>query len=281
MNMIDAATRAGKISVAGVQAMQFDNRNDFAAQIVPTLLDEQVTGQAARARALLRGWDFQQPADGSGATGRSSAAAAYYNAVWRHLLARLFDELPPGHRPAGGDRWFEVVRRLLAQPDSPWWDAKATPATETEPDILRAAQLDAAGELSHRLGDDPTGWRWGAIHRLTLRNATFGSSGIGPVEWLFNRGPAGVSGGSAIVDATGWDAATGYEVDAVPSMRMVVDLADLDASRWVQLTGNSGHAFDAHYVDQFDLWRTGRNLPMRWDEAGIRGATADTLTLRP
>ena len=31
----------------------------------------------------------------------------------------------------------------------------------------------------------------------------------------------------------------------MPSMRMIVDLANLDASRWIQLTGNSGHAFHA------------------------------------
>ena len=50
-----------------------------------------------------------------------------------------------------------------------------------------------------------------------------------------------------------WDAAAdGYDVTAAPSMRMVVSLADLDASRWVNLTGVSGHAFDPHYADQTD-----------------------------
>ena len=36
--------------------------------------------------------------------------------------------------------------------------------------------------------------------------------------------------------------AEGYEVTAAPSMRMVVSLADLDDSRWINLTGVSGHA---------------------------------------
>ena len=44
-------------------------------------------------------------------------------------------------------------------------------------------------------------------------------------------------------------------------MRMVVALGDLDASRWVNLTGVSGHAFDAHYADQTDLWVDGETLP--------------------
>ena len=57
----------------------------------------------------------------------------------------------------------------------------------------------------------------------------------------------------------------------MPSMRMIVDLANLDESRWIQLTGNSGHAFHANYDDQFELWRTGQNLPMRWDRGHHRG----------
>ncbi len=49
----------------------------------------------------------------------------------------------------------------------------------------------------------------------------------------------------------------GYEVDWVPSMRMIVDLADLDDSRWINLTGASGHAFNPHYDDQAPLWQRG------------------------
>src|SRR5205814_2527458 len=268
----DMITTAGHpLSVADVQRMQFDSRNGMAPTLVPALLTVPLTGRAARAQALLHGWDFQQPA--------GSAAAAYYNAVWAHLLTRTFDELPRAHRPDGGDRWFEVVRALLPQPDSPWWDDRSTPAHESESDILATAMRDASDELGRRLGDDPSGWRWGALHRLTVRNQTFGKSGIGVVEWVFNADPVDAAGGPSIVNATGWNAAVGYEVDWVPSMRMVVDLSDLDASRWVQLTGESGHAFSAHYHDQLDLWRTGQTLPMQWSRRTIAHEAADRLTL--
>ena len=99
------------------------------------------------------------------------------------------------------------------------------------------------------------------------------------VEWVFNADPVDAAGGPSIVNATGWNAAVGYEVDWVPSMRMVVDLSDLDASRWVQLTGESGHAFSAHYHDQLDLWRTGQTLPMQWSRRTIAHEAADRLTL--
>ena len=67
-----------------------------------------------------------------------------------------------------------------------------------------------------------------------------------------HRGPYQLGGGTSIVDATSWDASEGYAVTSTPSMRMVVDLSDFDKSRWVNLTGVSGHAFSANYTDQTD-----------------------------
>jgi penicillin amidase len=276
-DMITSTSKSGKISLDDVQRMQFDNRNGFAPTLVPWLT--QTAPEAAKdAVKLLDGWDYQQPED--------SAAAAYYNAVWRNLLRLLFDELGYGQAddayPAdGGDRWFEVVRGLLDHPESPWWDRAGTDAHETREQILTLAQSDAVQELKKAQGDDPKDWRWGAMHTLTARNATFGESGIGPIEWLFNHEATGVSGGDSIVNATGWTAGEGYEVDAVPSMRMIVDLSNLDNSRWIQLTGNSGHAFDTNYDDQYELWRTGQTVPFRFAKESIDAATEHTLTLRP
>ncbi|HEX6254415.1 MAG TPA: penicillin acylase family protein [Euzebyales bacterium] len=90
-----------------------------------------------------------------------------------------------------------------------------------------------------------------------------------------------VGGGPSIVLATGWTASAGYEVDWVPSMRMVVDLADLDASRWIDLTGVSGHAFSDHYTDQVRRWADGRSLPMRWSAEAVRAGATDRLRLLP
>ncbi|WP_040479821.1 penicillin acylase family protein [Longispora albida] len=264
---------AGKLDVAGMAAIQFDNRNNGAEAVVPYLLDVKMSGKTAESQALLRGWDLQQP--------ENSAPAAFYNATWRALMARTFDELPDGQKASGGERWFEVTRNLLSQPESPWWDDKRTPAVETRDTILGAAMTAADKELRDRLGGEPKKWRWGDLHTITLTNQTFGKSGVGAVEWLFNRGPFGTAGGGGIVNANGWDATEGYGVNAVPSMRMVVDLSNLDNSRWVQLTGNSGHAFHDNYDDQFELWRTGKDLPMRWDSASITREAEETQTLKP
>jgi penicillin amidase len=257
-------------------AMQLDDLNPMAPVLTPYLLDADLPGGYwSSGQRLLARWDFHQDPD--------SAAAAYYNVVWRNLLALTFhDELPEDAWPDGGDRWYAVVSRLLERPDDPWWDDVRTDGVrETRDDVLEQAMRDARDELTGREALDPHEWTWGHLHRLELRDPTLGESGVGAVEWLVNRGPWRVGGGSSTVDATGWDATEGYDVTTAPSMRMVVSLADLDDSRWVNLSGVSGHPFDSHYTDQTDLWAAGETLPWPSSSDAVHDAEEDTLTLEP
>ncbi len=211
-----------------------------------------------------------------------SPGAATYAAVWRHLLAETFDELPDGREAGGNSRFFAVVEHLLDAPADPWWDRVDTPQGETRDDVLAAAMLAAHDELTKVLGDDPEDWRWGDLHTATFEHQSFGRSGIGIIEMLFNRSaPPEVPGGSGIVNATGWLAPDGYEVVALPSMRMVVDLGDLGSSRLMHTTGQSGHPYHRHYDDMVERWTAGESHPMRWDRAQVEADAADTLMLLP
>ncbi len=273
--IVDLLGEGGPVSPAAMSAIQLDTRNGFAPTLVPALLRLDPGSRYYRvAQRLLRRWDFTQPA--------GSAAAAYYNAVWRNLLRLTFaDQLPASTMPDGEDRWFEVVRTLLEQPGSDWWDDVDTPEREGRDDILLAALRDARDELVRRQSRRVDGWSWGRLHTLRLENTTLGRSGNGIAERLLDRGPWQLGGGSSVVDATGWDASQGYEVTWVPSMRMVVSLADLDDSTWVNLTGASGHAFSAHYTDQTELWAAGRTRSWPFSAAAVAKATQDTLRLVP
>ena len=83
-------------------AIQRDTRNGNAEFLVPQLLDVRLDAWDREAQDLLRDWDFSQPAD--------SAAAAYFNAVWKNLLSITFDdELPKVTRPTAvtaGSKWY-------------------------------------------------------------------------------------------------------------------------------------------------------------------------------
>jgi penicillin amidase len=277
----------GKVSPQDMAALQNDTRNGFAPTLVPALLaaplqaSETLTPEqrdfTLEARDLLRSWDYTQPPD--------SAAAAYYNAVWSELLDATFaDALPDAVRPDGGSRWFEVVGALLQDRESPWWDDQRTPTVvENRDQVIVQALVAARLDLTARLGKDPSRWEWGKLHSLQLRNSVFGGDGVpAPVRELFNPGQVRLGGGTSIVDATGWDASEpGFEVDWVPSMRMVVDLSHLDASTWVDLTGISGHPWSPHYGDQLEAWASGEQLPWPFSREAVEAAAEDSLTLRP
>lgn len=270
-DMVESA--GDQISVDDTVQMQLDSANTFAPPIVDAVSALEFDGAEAEAIALLEDWDLDQEID--------SAPAAVFNAVWRHLLLHAFDELPDGVKPGGGERWGHVTADLLDDAESPWWDDPSTEAVETRDDVLRLAVADAVDELTSRLGPDQDEWTWGQLHTLTVTHQSLGTSGIGMVESIFNTDAIGVPGGSGNVNANGWNAQNGYEVNAVPSMRMVVDMADLNQSRWINLTGNSGHAFHRNYADQLPLWQEGETLPMHWADRPLLGSVEATLVLTP
>ncbi|MFJ6103765.1 penicillin acylase family protein [Streptomyces sp. NPDC092359] len=314
-DLIESKTKdGGKISPDDMRTMQTDNRSEIATLLNPLLLKVDISDPYVReAQKLLEGWDYTQEPD--------SAAAAYFNAVWRNVLKLAFGEKlpkelrpegecvnvrpadstgpvdeqnklvrecgqrdPDSAQPDGGDRWYEVVRPLLKQEKNEWWTTpgnRLDAATETRDQLLARAMKDARWELTAKLGKDVSSWSWGRLHQLTLRNQTLGTAGPDVVQRLLNRGPWNLGGGEAAVDATGWNAAGGYEVIWVPSMRMVVNVGDWDKSRWINLTGASGHAFSSHYTDQTDAWARGELYDWAFGKAAVEATTKDTLLLKP
>ncbi len=269
------------LTLEAMSAIQFDSRNGSAAEVVPHLLAMATNRpEVGRAQATLRAW--AEDGDEAYQQRAGSPGSALYAAIWRQLLARTFhDELPADHWPEGGSRWFEVVRLLLDDPDNAWWDDARTEQVETRDAILTASLLAALEELTERFGDDPSEWNWEEMHGAVFRNQSLGVSGIGPIEALFNRGPYPVSGGTSLVNATSWYPPDGYEVTWVPSLRMVVDLADFDASRALHTTGQSGHIFDPHYRDLVERWAGNEPLPFSWSDEAVAELTVDRLTLSP
>ncbi len=266
----------GTVTPAQMSQLQLDTRNGFAPVLVPHLLRVSAGGPYYSAgQRMLEHWDFSQPA--------RSPAAAYFAAVWRHLLLLTFgDDLPASVPISGGERWFEVVRGILDDPSSRWWDDRTTEGVvEQRDDVLRAAMRVARDELTRLQSRRATAWTWGHQHTLELENQSLGQSDLGLVRRLLNRGGWRVGGSNGAVDATSWDPREGYTVAAAPSMRMVVSLGDLDRSTWVNLTGASGHAFSSHYTDQTDLWAAGRTRRWPFTSEAVEAATQETLVLRP
>ncbi|MBM3125623.1 MAG: penicillin acylase family protein, partial [Chloroflexi bacterium] len=275
--LIEAAP--GKIDILYIQTMQGDGKDLGAMALLPVWekIDFQAgTPNQAYAQDLMENWDYQNSAD--------SKAAAVYQMFWWNLVQNtLNDDLPERYQADGGDRNFETLRILVEDPENYFWDDMNTPdVVETRDDMYIASLNETVGQLEKEHGTDPADWpAWGELHTATFRNSTLGESGVGLIEDLFNRGPFETGGGKSIVNATGWDIGVSFEVDWLPSMRMIVDLGDLNNSMTVHTTGQSGHAYHEHYEDMAALWAAVDYYPMWWEQESIIKDAEGHLVLTP
>jgi len=261
--------RQDKVSIEDIQAIQGDNYNAMAPILIPILktlsLDQDTFNQYI---ADLEGWDHQNEAD--------SRQAAIFNSFWRQLVLKTFSDEIPENIPSGSYA-FLLIENLIADPQNLWWDDVGTTAIETRDEIMIRAFSDAITELEQELGNNDEDWFWGDLHTRTFSS----NLGIGPLSLIFNRGPYPTNGGSNMINNTAWNEVDGYDVVMLPSMRMIVDLSNLENSLTVLTTGQSGHAFHPHYIDMADLW--GNNLlhPMLWTREQVEATSESILTLTP
>jgi len=261
------------ISVNDLKKMQGDNYDAMAALLVPLILEQSYTdADLQAAQDLLRGWDYQADLD--------CAPAALYMVFWQHLVENTTqDNLPDGFQIGVDSRAKEIIRRLLNQPDNPWWNDASTPERESLEDILQLTLEESYRELVKTQGKDPDDWQWGELHTVTFLHQVMDSFPF--VRDAFNQGPFPTSGGNEIINATGWNPDQPYQVDWLPSMRMIIDLNNLDNSLSIHTTGQSGHAYHPHYIDMVDLWRKIYYHPLPWDPRRIQSQAESLLILRP
>ena len=192
-DLLGSATSDGTVGVEDMAAIQSDEHSPYADVLVPVLLSLDIDDPFYDdGQELLRTWDRVQSVD--------SAAAAYFAAVWADVLASAFaDDLPDGYGPSGGSRWLEVVRRLVDEPASPWWDDKSTPGVvEGRDEVLTRAMVAARRQLTAAAGPRGDGLALGAAAhrprpstRCSVGRPCPGSSAASstPTRWRSVAGP--------------------------------------------------------------------------------------------
>ncbi|WP_029264123.1 MULTISPECIES: penicillin acylase family protein [unclassified Microbacterium] len=272
-HLIERRAAAAPLTAQDMRDIQMDDEMWIGTQLATAMADVDVSrADVQSAVDLLLPWDGQNTA--------SSPAAAYANVLWSNLVQNIFGEREQPLPIDGQGRLFTVVADMLDDPSDPLWSNPQIDVDGMEAMLALSAE-EAYDELVALQGDVPTRWNWGDLHAITLTSDTLGTSGIAPVEALFNRGPYPVGGGASVVNATGWELGVSYATTTVPSMRMVIDLSDFDASTWNHLTGASGHAFHEHYTDQTADWTVGLQKPWAFSAKAVDTSAVDTLILSP
>lgn len=272
-------------TVAATLTAQRDTRSLPWRRARPLLVDRPRPDDpdAAVAWSLLASWDGDVAADSTGAAVYELVMAGLRRAVLAALVpnaaSTLLEQAPvPGLLDAaiGGLRGTAHTLATLEDPGD-LTDAGGRPF---DPDAaIDAAMADAVRTL-RRFGDHVDDWAWGRVRPLRLRHAV--SGGAPALAAVFDRGPFPLGGdGHTVPQASPVPAAPLGEPLGVVSLRMAVDLGDLEASRWVLPGGQSGDPSSPHYDDQLDVFLSGGGIPIPWSDSAVAHAAVHTLTVTP
>ena len=220
---------------------------------------------------LLRDWDGVVSAD--------SVGASVYEVLVSELACAIArSEAPNGWRWAVGGGFGRVVprtsfgartlSRLVGR-------LRAGRGTEhIGPALARAGEI-----LRERHGADPAGWAWGEIrpmrllHPLGMRR---------PLDRMLNLGPVPLGGDANTPAQAGVHPLNPLgNPGAIANHRAVIDLGDVQRSRFVLAGGQSGNPLSPHYGDLLEVWRRGAGVPIAWSADAVEEATVNRLTLRP
>jgi penicillin amidase len=296
-DLLAAAAESSGVTTDTLREIQADTRVLRAERIAPFVSSAAPsTEDGALLAERIFGWSsFECPIDGQASLG----CAAYLAFEYRLVRGLFDDELGELAREyVGGGASWQATIALLGQPESPWWDDVTTAdRVETRDEIVGAA-LDAAGRELRAAWGEPAKWTWGAMHTARFAEQTLGKSGIGPLEWYFDKGPFSAPGAAGAVNNTYYRPSRAYPdpadpdyrpvgIDGVfgvtnlPSYRLSIDMADLDGAQIVQTTGQSGNPLDRHYGDLIDDWLAGTAVPLPFGLKAVNDASVELLRLVP
>ncbi len=239
-------------------SIQLDTLSLLAGEQLPVMLANVVPlGRASEAAvAALRDWNFQMTRD---------RAAPLIFTAWLNVFHRLVfgDELGDLYDAHAPDPLFDAARLFSDRPGAPdWCDNGGTPAHETCVTLLSAALADAVASLAEAHGDDQARWRWGDAHEARFASRVW--SQVPLLGRLLTRSIAVDGAADTLNRAVSWPSEDGasFTDGHGPGLRMIVDLADIDASRFIIATGQSGNPLSPHFDDLIAPWRDGRYLSM-------------------
>lgn len=253
--------------MASFQAMHADQHSAATTLLLPYLRKTRSAHPlAAAALATLQDFDGQMLAD--------RAAPLVYTAWIDEFTRGTVGERLGKARFEGlyGKRLFRnAVEGILARDDKGWCGNDGCDAAST-------AALDRAlDRLTQTQGADVASWRWGAAHQAYSVHKPFGN--VATLARVFDvRRPTGGDPFTLNVGQYHLDKADApFANRHAASLRAIYDLADLENSRFIYQTGQSGNVLSSRYRDMADEWVAVQYRPLQLAPK----TWVSTLTLEP
>lgn len=238
----------------GVQKDVYSSYLQFLAHQAVQAWDKHPNSNAQMRAAAetLRNWNGQ--------TEKKTAAPMVATLLDTELRKAAATAAAPGAEGEYAARMAPVViEKLLRERPAGWFK---------DYDELLVNSLAAAVSAGEKIqGSNVAEWDYGQTMELHLVHPV--GSQLPLIGRYFNIGPVPMSGSSTSIKQT--------TQRLGPSLRMVIDLANLDQSQANIITGESGHLFSKHYKDQWGAYYGGASFPMQFGRVDAK----DTLVVNP
>jgi penicillin G amidase len=238
----------------GVQKDVYSDYLSFLARQAVEAWDKHPNSSAPMRAAAetLRKWNGQAE--------KKSAAPMIATVLDTELRKAAAKAASPGAESEYAARLAPVViERLLRERPTDWFK---------DYDELLVNSLAAAITAGEKVGGSNVAeWDYGQWTELRLVHPVGGELPL--IGRYFNIGPVPMSGSSSSIKQT--------TQRLGPSLRMVIDLSNLDQSQANIITGESGHVLSRHYKDQWGAYYGGTSFPMEFDKVEAK----DTLVVTP
>jgi penicillin G amidase len=264
----------GEISLETMQSVQNDTLSLMAKDLLPKLLElaSSNSDEDGPVIALLRKWN--------GVMARDRIAPLIFS-TWVLELNKLIygdelAELTPSYltlRP----QFLNAV--LFSRPH--WCDDVNTSETETCADLVTKALAITISQLTEKYGENRENWLWGNAHRATFSHQVLSRipllNRLADISIASDGGNYTVNRGATRVNNTKAPFAHIHG----PGFRAVYDLADINRSKFMIATGQSGNPLSAHYADLLTRWRDGKYVRFASDDEGLQAARSEKMILMP
>ena len=268
-------------SIASFGRIQADHVSLAARELLPLLREVRPLSERGRAAlAMLTAW--------RGEMARDRAEPLIFNAWLRQASQAIFgDELGPDLMR---DYWEQrnihqpMVNVLKNTGGQGVWCANAAQSPRPPQDcrgVLAQALEDALDVLQQRHGQRMEKWRWGDAHVAVSEHRPFGKLPL--LGTLFNvEVPS--AGDTYTINTGRYSLREDKRLFAsrtAPGLRMLIDLSDLESSRFMHPTGQSGHVLSPWYRNFSQRWADVEYITLPARRERVERDSVGILRLRP
>ncbi|TQV81093.1 penicillin acylase family protein [Aliikangiella coralliicola] len=246
-----------ELNLEQMKVIQGDRLSLAAVELLPYLLAvEPADDKQAEALSYLKNWNGEFGLESVGATifetwYMSFRGKLLQDDLWGDLLnASRADYL----LAAVDDIPHSFYLKVLKNKDVKWCDNVRTVNRESCEDTISAALDDTISTLEKFVGSSMDDWEWQQVHQAYFPHTPF--SRLNLLDIIFDERIPSVGDNYTInLGESSFSMTDGYEQYVGATYRQLVDLGNLDKSRFSITPGQSGNIFSAHYNDSLEAHR--------------------------